>query len=98
MTTKTIVEAMGLAGMVVTAAGVIMITKSKAQEILKERKELIYLINHAYCNEKSEEENEEDRISSIKKAKTEALKKLCRAYAAPAAIGIISLTALAVRK
>ncbi|MCR5119031.1 MAG: hypothetical protein K6B44_05355 [Lachnospiraceae bacterium] len=48
-------------------------------EIFKEKRELEFMINNIYCEEMSEEENELDRVSSIKKARKQFYRKLKQA-------------------
>ena len=48
----------------------------KLSELLKERRELEYIINNIYCDEMSEEENELDRVNSLKKLRKEFYRKV----------------------
>ena len=48
-------------------------------EIFKEKRELEFIINNIYCDEMSEEENELDRVNSIKKARKQFYRKLKQA-------------------
>ena len=48
-------------------------------EIFKEKRELEFMINNIYCEEMSEEENELDRVNSIKKVRKQFYRKLKQA-------------------
>ena len=48
-------------------------------EIFKEKRELEFMINNIYCEEMSEEENELDRVNSIKKVRKQFYQKLKQA-------------------
>lgn len=48
-------------------------------EIFKEKRELEFIINNIYCDEMSEEENELDRVNSIKKVRKQFYRKLKQA-------------------
>ena len=48
-------------------------------EIFKEKRELEFMIHNIYCEEMSEEENELDRVNSIKKVRKQFYRKLKQA-------------------
>ena len=52
---------------------------AKLPEIFKERRELEFIINNIYCYDMSKEENELDRVMSLKKVRKEFYRKLKQA-------------------
>ena len=84
----------GIGGIV--AAGVVAckITADKLPDILEEHDEMEELINNAECPEHTPEEDAEDREKSLKKLARHTSFLICKAYALPVGMAVVSTAAI----
>ena len=80
----------------VVGAGVFAVkqTLDKVPEILDEHDEIAEMINNITCEEMTEEENEKDRVKSLKKNDRHMALQLVKTYALPAGMTVVGVTAI----